>query len=413
MDVIELNNVKTNKLNSVELNPGGLNSIPELLEDIRAGRMVVVMDDEDRENEGDLIMAASKIRPEDVNFMARFGRGLICLPLTRERCHQLNLPLMVNLNQARFSTNFTVSIEAAEGITTGISAYDRAHTIRTAVRPDARPADLSQPGHVFPLMAQPGGVLSRAGHTEASVDLALLAGLEPAAVLVEILNEDGSMARRPQLEEFARTHGLKIGTIADLIHYRMQTEKTIVLVSSHAVETDFGPFTLHTYRDTIEGRVHLALMLGRVASNEPFLVRVHVQNPLADVLSMHRADFGLPLRTALAEVAANGSGLVLVLGGHRTDDELLRLIQQEPEPDIAASGDNRRSRELRTYGIGAQIIADLGVRKMRVLSAPWKLTGLAGFGLEVVEYVSAHDRPMHEGVRSEGEPHPGTTDSFS
>ena len=228
----------------------------------------------------------------------------------------------------------------------------------------------------------------------------MLAGLEPAAVLVEILNEDGSMARRPQLEAFARMHGLKIGTIADLIHYRMQTEKTIELVSSHGVETDFGPFTLHTYRDTIEGRLHLALMRGRAAANEPFLVRVHVQNPLSDVLSMHRADFGLPLRTALAEVTANGSGLVLVLGGHRSDEELLRLIQQQPEPAIAASGDNRRSRELRTYGIGAQIVADLGVRKMRVLSAPWKLTGLAGFGLEVVEYVN-----VHEGVHAESESH--------
>ena len=200
-----------------------LNTIPELLEDIRAGRMVVLMDDADRENEGDLVMAASKVRPEDVNFMARFGRGLICLPLTRERCRQLRLPLMVNENQARYATNFSVSIEAAEGITTGISAYDRAHTIRTAVTPDAGPDDLSQPGHIFPLMAQPGGVLARAGHTEASVDLALLAGLEPAAVLVEILNEDGSMARRAELELFARVHGLKIGTLADLIHDRMQT----------------------------------------------------------------------------------------------------------------------------------------------------------------------------------------------
>src|SRR5690606_30559428 len=198
----------------------------------------VLMDDEDRENEGDLIMAASKVRPEDINFMARFGRGLICLPLTRERCRQLNLPLMVNDNQARFATNFTVSIEAAEGITTGISAYDRAHTIRTAVKPDALPSHVSQPGHVFPLMAQPGGVLTRAGHTEASVDLAMLAGLEPAAVLVEILNEDGTMARRPQLEVFAREHGLKIGTIADLIHYRMQTERSIEHVSRHDVETD-------------------------------------------------------------------------------------------------------------------------------------------------------------------------------
>jgi len=366
-----------------------LNTIPELLEDIRAGRMVVLMDDEDRENEGDLVMAASKVRPEDINFMARFGRGLICLPLTRERCHQLRLPLMVNENQARYATNFTVSIEAAEGITTGISAYDRAHTVRTAVKPDAGPEDLSQPGHVFPLMAQPGGVLARAGHTEASVDLALLAGLEPAAVLVEILNEDGSMARRPELERFARDHDLKIGTIAALIHYRMQTEKTIEHVSAHDVQTDFGPFRLHAFRDTIEGRLHLALLRGEVDPTSPFLVRVHVQNPLSDVLSIHRSDFGLPLRTALSEIDAEGSGLLLVLGGHKDDAALLRQIQQQPEPAMAANGDNRRSRELRTYGIGAQIIADLGVRKMRVLSAPWKLTGLAGFDLEVVEYIDA------------------------
>ncbi len=367
-----------------------LNSIAELLDDIREGRMVVLMDDEERENEGDLIMAASKVRPEDINFMARYGRGLICLPLTRERCQQLNLPLMVNRNQAHFATNFTVSIEAAEGITTGISAYDRAHTIRTAVQPDAVPADLSQPGHVFPLMCNPGGVLARAGHTEASVDLAMLAGLEPAAVLVEILNEDGSMARRPELERFAREHGLKIGTIADLIRYRLQNEKSIERQSSHDVATDFGNFRLHTYRDTIEGRLHLALVRGEIHPEQPFLVRVHVQNPLSDVLSIHRPDFGMPLRSAMAAVDAHGSGLVLVLGGHKDDDELLRMIQQVPQPAVTSAGDNRRSRELRTYGIGAQIISDLGIRKMRVLSAPWKLTGLAGFGLEVVEYIESH-----------------------
>ena len=367
-----------------------LNTTLELLDDLRNGRMIVMMDDEDRENEGDLIMAASKVRPEDINFMARFGRGLICLPLTRERCNQLRLPLMVNENQARFATNFTVSIEAAEGITTGISAYDRAHTIRTAARPDAQAEDLSQPGHVFPLMSQPGGVLARAGHTEASVDLAMLAGLEPAAVLVEILNEDGSMARRPQLEAFAREHGLKIGTIAGLIRHRMQTEKTIQHISSHEVDTDFGPFTMHTYRDTIEEHLHLVLCRGTVNPEEPFLVRVHVQNPLNDVLSIHREDFGLPLRTAMADIAASNSGMVLVLGGRKDEDELLRQIQQIPEPAIEPSGDNRRSRELRTYGIGAQIIADMGVKKMRVMSAPWKLTGLAGFGLEVVEYVETN-----------------------
>jgi 3,4-dihydroxy 2-butanone 4-phosphate synthase/GTP cyclohydrolase II len=364
-----------------------LNSTRELLDDISDGQMVVVMDDEDRENEGDLVMAASKVRPQDINFMARFGRGLICLPLTRERCHQLRLPLMVNENQGRFATNFTISIEAAEGITTGISAYDRAHTIRTAVRPDAGPADLSQPGHIFPLMAQPGGVLARAGHTEASVDMAMLAGLEPAAVLVEILNEDGSMARRRELEQFAHDHGLKIGTIADLIHYRMQTEKSVRHITTHEVMTDFGPFELHTYRDTIEERLHLVLKRGMINPEEPFTVRVHVQNPLSDVLSIQRVDFGLPLRMALAEIIAADSGMVLVLGGHKEDDELLRQIQQIPEPAVAANGDDKRSRELRNYGIGAQIIADMGVRKMRVISAPWKLTGLAGFGLEVIEYI--------------------------
>ncbi len=364
-----------------------LNTIPELIEDIRAGRMIVLIDDEGRENEGDLVMAASMVRPEDINFMAHNGRGLICMPITRERCEQLNLLLMVNKNEARFATNFTVSIEAAEGITTGISAYDRAHTIRTAARPDASPVSISQPGHVFPLMAEPGGVLTRAGHTEASVDLALLSGLEPAAVLVEILNEDGTMARRPQLEVYAKKHGLKIGTIADLIRYRLETEKSVECLSTHEVDTDFGPFRLITYRDSINNKLHLALLKGEVDSDKPMLVRVHVQNPLSDVLGIKRDDFGLPLRLAMAEIERQGEGMVLVLGGHDDDDNLLRRIQKEPEPSVSKSGDSRQSSELRTYGIGAQIIVDLGIRKMRVLSAPKHMTGLAGFGLEVVEYV--------------------------
>ena len=364
-----------------------LNTIPELIEDIRAGRMIVLIDDEGRENEGDLVMAASMVRPEDINFMAHNGRGLICMPITRERCEQLNLLLMVNKNEARFATNFTVSIEAAEGITTGISAYDRAHTIRTAARPDAGPANISQPGHVFPLMAEAGGVLTRAGHTEASVDLALLSGLEPAAVLVEILNEDGTMARRPQLEVYAKKHGLKIGTIADLIRYRLETEKSVECLSAHEVDTDFGPFHLMTYRDSINNKLHLALLKGEVDSDKPILVRVHVQNPLSDVLSIKRDDFGLPLRLAMAEIEREGEGMALVLGGHEDDENLLRRIQKEPEPSVSKSGDSRQSSELRTYGIGAQIIYDLGIRKMRVLSAPKHMTGLAGFGLEVVEYV--------------------------
>jgi 3,4-dihydroxy 2-butanone 4-phosphate synthase/GTP cyclohydrolase II len=370
-----------------------LNTIPELIEDVREGRMIVLIDDETRENEGDLIMAASKIRPEDINFMAHHGRGLICMPITRERCEQLSLELMVNKNEARFATNFTVSIEAAEGITTGISAYDRAHTIRTAALPDATPKDISQPGHVFPLMAQPGGVLSRAGHTEAGIDLAMLAGLEPAAVLVEILNEDGSMARRPQLELFAGKHGLKIGSITDLIRYRMENENSVERLTSHEVETDFGPFRLVTYRDRIDKNLHLAMLKGEVEQDEPLLVRVHVQNPLSDMLGIRRKDFGLPLRIAMAEVERAGKGLVLVLGGHEDDDSLLRRIQAQPEPAILAGGDSRQSSELRTYGIGAQIIYDLGIRKMRVLSAPKIMTGLAGFGLEVAEYVESGAKP--------------------
>ncbi len=366
-----------------------LNTIPELIEDIGAGRMIVLIDDEDRENEGDLVMAASMVRPEDINFMAHNGRGLICMPITRERCEQLNLLLMVNKNEARFATNFTVSIEAAEGITTGISAYDRAHTIRTAARPDAGPANISQPGHVFPLMAQAGGVLTRAGHTEASVDLAMLSGLEPAAVLVEILNEDGTMARRPQLEAYAQKHNLKIGTIADLIRYRLETEHSVECLSTHDVDTDFGPFRLLTYRDSINDKLHLALLKGEVDPVEPMLVRVHVQNPLSDVLGIQRDDFGLPLRLAMAEIVREGKGMVLVLGGHEDDDNLLRRIQKQPEPSVLSSGDSRQSSELRTYGIGAQIIVDIGIRKMRVLSAPKRMTGLAGFGLEVVEYVES------------------------
>lgn len=365
------------------------NSIPELIEDFRAGRMIILIDDEDRENEGDLVMAASKVTPEDINFMTHHGRGLICMPITRERCAQLNLLLMVNKNEARFATNFTVSIEAAEGITTGISAYDRAHTIRTAAGPDAGPANISQPGHVFPLMAQPGGVLTRAGHTEAGVDLALLSGLEPAAVLVEILNQDGTMARRQQLEVYAEKHGLKIGTIADLIRYRLETEHSVECLSSTEVETDFGPFRLLTYRDSINNQIHLALLKGEVDADEPMLVRVHVKNPLSDVLGIKRDDFGMPLRLAMAEIAREGAGMVLVLGGHEDDDDLLCRIQEQPEATVLSGGDSRESSELRTYGIGAQIIVDMGIRKMRVLSSPKRMTGLAGFGLEVVEYVES------------------------
>ena len=365
-----------------------MHDITELLEDIHQGRMVIMMDDEDRENEGDLIMAASRVRPEDINFMARYGRGLICLPLTRERCRQLNLGLMVADNMARFATNFTVSIEAAEGVTTGISAYDRAHTIRTAVQPDACPADLTQPGHIFPLMAQPGGVLTRAGHTEAAVDMALLAGLEPAAVLVEILNEDGSMARRKDLHRFAVEHKLKIGTIADLIRYRLHNERSVEAVHSQAVSNAYGEFQLIAYRDSIHKCLHWALLKGQPDPEQPFLVRVHVQNMLGDVLGLHQPSFGLPLQVAMREIQQHGDGLVLVLANQENDEQRLAALQQRA-PDRHENGDNAAASELRTYGIGAQIIHDLGIRKMRVLSAPKRFLGLSGFGLEVVEYVDS------------------------
>jgi 3,4-dihydroxy 2-butanone 4-phosphate synthase / GTP cyclohydrolase II len=357
-------------------------SIPDLLDDIRAGRMVVILDDEDRENEGDLIMAASKVRPEDINFMARHARGLICLALTRERCRQLDLPLMVRDNRSQYSTNFTVSIEAAEGVTTGISAYDRAHTIRTAVMPDARPDHLHQPGHIFPLMAQPGGVLLRAGHTEAAVDLAGLAGLEPAGVLVEILAEDGTMARRPQLEAFAAEHGLRVGTIAELIHFRQQHEKTIERVYDQPVQTSFGRFRLVGYRDLIGHELHFALVHGEPCAEDPVLVRVHVKNPLSDVLHLEREDLGIPLSAALKQAAGARCAVVVVLTQRHSPEALLGQLLAEPAPP-AQGADWRR------HGLGAQILVDLGVRRMRVLGTPRRFLGLGGFGLEVVEYVDA------------------------
>ncbi|MCP5158266.1 MAG: 3,4-dihydroxy-2-butanone-4-phosphate synthase [Gammaproteobacteria bacterium] len=365
-----------------------LNRIDEILADLQQGRMVIVMDDEDRENEGDLLMAASLVRPEDINFMARYGRGLICLTLTRERCQQLRLPLMVQDNATPYSTNFTVSVEAAQGVTTGISAYDRAHTIRTAVRPDARPEDLVQPGHIFPLMAQPGGVLTRAGHTEAGCDLTRLAGLEPAAVIVEILNEDGSMARRYDLERFAEQHSVKIGTIADLIHYRMQNEKTVERVADALMTTEFGLFRVLTYQDVVGRQVHFALVKGEIQADGPVLVRVHVQHVLSDLLTLQLPDSGWPLRDALQRVASESAGVLVLLSRPEEPAALIRRMRGYQfgvgEPARAADS----AVELRTYGIGAQILLDIGVQHMRVLGAPKRLSGLSGFNLEVIEYVS-------------------------
>ena len=365
-----------------------LNSIEELISDIAQGRMVVIMDDEDRENEGDLIMAASLVRAEDINFMARYARGLICLTVTKQRCEQLRLPLMVSDTNAKHATNFTVSIEAAVGVTTGISAADRATTVRAAVTTNATPADIVQPGHIFPLMAQPGGVLMRAGHTEAGCDLARLAGVEPASVIVEILNEDGTMARRPELEQFAAQHGLKIGTIADLIRYRIAHERTVERVSECNLSTDAGAFRLICFNDVNGGGLHFALIHGELAVDQPVLVRVHAQDSLCDVLGAIRQDCPWPLRAAMERIVAHGSGVVVVLRIEEEANDLIRRVKGYALQDQGVYLPKpQSSSDLRTYGVGARILADLGVRKMAVLGTPKRFHALSGFGLEVVKYV--------------------------
>ena len=366
-----------------------LNSIEEIVDDLREGKMVIIMDDEDRENEGDLVMAADRVTAEAVNFMAKYARGLNCLTLTKEHCERLRLPLMVSDNHAPLSTAFTVSIDAAADITTGISAADRATTIRAAVAPDASPRDLVQPGHIFPVMAQPGGVLVRAGHTEAGCDLARLAGFSPAAVIVEILNDDGTMARRPDLEVFAETHGLKIGTIADLIHYRVRHEKTVHCEGDCELQTEYGVFRAAAYRDSIDGQVHLALSCGQISADRPTLVRVHLQNTLCDLFGTRHAGCGWPLRDAMRRIAEEGEGVIVVLRNRdAAADVLARLrdLQLHDEDDRVPPRRQDRS-ALRTYGIGAQILSDLGVRKMRVMSAPKAMHGISGFNLEIVEYL--------------------------
>jgi 3,4-dihydroxy 2-butanone 4-phosphate synthase / GTP cyclohydrolase II len=364
---------------------GALNTIDEILEDIRRGKMAVLMDDEDRENEGDLIMAAECVQAQDVNFMARYGRGLICLTLTRERCRQLRLPLMVSETDSSHRTNFTLSIEAAEGVTTGISAHDRAHTVKTAVAPEARPEDLRQPGHIFPLMAQPGGVLTRAGHTEAGCDLARLAGRSPAAMIVEILNDDGTMARRPDLERFAKEHGVKIGTIADLIRYRLKNERSVERIYDESVETEYGAFRMYCYEDHVNKNVHIALVKGDLSSALPPLVRVHINDTLRDVVGVRSDKLGWPLRAALRRVAGEPSGVVVLLRPEETPRDFMDSVRQL---DVKPAGTHAAGATvLRTYGIGAQILKDLGLKRMRVLSAPKQLQGLAAFDLEITEYV--------------------------
>jgi len=373
----------------------GLDPIEDIIAALRAGQMAVILDDEDRENEGDLIMPAVKVKPQDINFMARYGRGLICLTLTRERCEQLRLPLMVGSTDRRGATNFTVSIEAADGVTTGISAHDRARTVRAAVAPDARPEDLSQPGHIFPLMAQPGGVLTRAGHTEAGCDLVRLAGLEPAAVIVEILNEDGTMARRDDLIAFARHHGLKIGTIADLIRYRLAHEEAVERIADLDIQTEHGPFKLICFEDHVNRNVHLALVRGRLDDAYPPLVRVHIQGTLGDVVGVQDPRLGWPVRDALKRIAAEDRGVLIILRQQETPRELVEQIKTLTQPKDQLFARRDAGSELRTFGTGAQILRALGVRRMRVLSAPKQMHALSGFGLEVVEYVSSAGSEDH------------------
>jgi 3,4-dihydroxy 2-butanone 4-phosphate synthase/GTP cyclohydrolase II len=364
-----------------------MNTTADIIEDIRLGKMVILMDDEDRENEGDLIMAAEHVTAQAINFMVTHARGLVCLPMTAERCKRLNLPLMVDNNGAQFSTNFTVSIEAAQGVTTGISAADRARTILAAVAVDAQATDIVQPGHIFPLIAKEGGVLNRAGHTEAGVDLPRLAGCEPASVIVEILNEDGTMARGPELQTFAKKHDLKIGTIADLIEYRNLNETTIEQVAKCKLPTEYGEFELTTYKDSIDKQVHFALCKGQVKEGVPTLVRVHLHSTLSDLFGSQRSiDRSMSLPQALKRIASEGEGVLVLIG---KDEDLLTQVQQFQAED---NGEQPTAPDWvgtsRTVGVGSQILASLGVKQMRLLSKPKKYQALSGYGLEVVEYVA-------------------------
>ena len=358
-----------------------VSTIPEVLADIKAGKMVIITDAEDRENEGDLVMAAQFVTPEAVNFMIKHARGLVCLPMADELVDRLNLPQMTQKNSAQYGTNFTVSIEAAEGISTGISAADRAHTIQTAVSPEVRPEDIVQPGHIFPLRSQKGGVLVRAGHTEAAVDLAQMSGLMPAGVICEILNDDGTMARMPELMKFAEEHGIKIGTIADLIEYRSRTESLLEEMGDTLVHTPWGEFRQHVYVDKLSGETHLALVKGEISADRETLVRVHEPFSAMDFLQID-PNHSWPLPTALSHLSQAESGVAILL--HRTEDGSALLERTLPKNSFQVKKWDRK-----TYGIGAQILAGLGVQKMRVMGKPSSMNGLNGFGLQVTGFEEA------------------------
>jgi 3,4-dihydroxy 2-butanone 4-phosphate synthase / GTP cyclohydrolase II len=367
-----------------------LSSVPDILDDIRAGKMVILMDDEDRENEGDLIIAAEAVTPEIITFFSSEACGLICMPITDERARQLQLPLMVRDNRSQHETNFTVSIDAAQRKGPGISSVQRAHTVLQAVAANAVPADIIQPGHIFPLVAKPGGVLRRAGHTEAGVDLARMAGFEPAALIVEIMNEDGTMARRPQLEEFAAKHQLRMGTIADLIHYRAMHEQSVELRNSKTVPTEFGDFELHTFLDLVDDTVHYALTRGEMSEDRETLVRVQTVNTLRDVLGtqIEGAEPGWSYRRSMQYIAEQGRGAVVLIGQHLSPEQSLEEVIQFPNsPAVTGPTSSEGIQNYRVIGTGSQILKRLGIGKMRLMSAPVRFNALSGFNLEVTDFV--------------------------
>ncbi len=364
--------------------PVAIAPVEDIIAEMRAGRMVILVDEEDRENEGDLVLAADHVTPEAINFMARFGRGLICLTLTRERCEHLRLPPMAARNGTFYSTAFTVSIEAAEGVTTGISAADRARTVQAAVARDAQPADLVQPGHIFPLQAVDGGVLIRAGHTEAGCDLAAMAGCSPAAVICEIMKDDGTMARLPDLQLFAAEHGLKIGTIADLIHHRSRNESLVEKIGERSLQTAYGEFTAHAFRDQTSQSVHLALVKGSWDADDTVPVRVHEPLSVLDALEINRSMHSWGLDTSLVYLDRQGKGVAVLLNCGESPE---RLLQQFEGTARAAQAPERGRMDLRTYGIGAQILRECGVHKMRLMGNPRRMPSMTGYGLEITGYI--------------------------
>jgi 3,4-dihydroxy 2-butanone 4-phosphate synthase/GTP cyclohydrolase II len=367
------------------LTPVSISPVEDIVADMKAGRIVILVDEEDRENEGDLVLASDHVTPEAINFMARFGRGLICLTLTRERCEYLKLPPMAARNGTVYSTAFTVSIEAAEGVTTGISAADRSRTIEVAVAKATKPSDLVQPGHVFPLQAVDGGVLMRAGHTEAGCDLAAMAGCSPSSVICEIMKDDGTMARLPDLQLFAAEHGLKIGTIADLIAYRSRTESLVHKVSSRPMHTAHGEFTANAYKDMTSGAVHMALVKGTWNANDQVLARVHEPLSVLDALEPNRVMHSWGLDAALARISTEGTGVVVLLNCGESGEQLLSQFDGTAR---SAHGPERGRMDLRSYGVGAQILRDCGVQKMRLMGNPRRMPSMTGYGLEITGYFS-------------------------